>query len=79
VRSGGCSSISQNRVHCKRIAFESGVLKPTAAHLGTLEGDEHTAEKPRAAITAAGIEFIDDDGGGLGVRLRKRSKGKSRK
>ena len=45
---------------------------------GELGGREHTAEKLRAAIKAAGIEFIDEDGGGLGVRLRKRSKEKSR-
>ena len=65
------------------LAEKSGVSEPTVARLESVEGElggrEHTAEKIRAAITTAGIEFIDEDGGGLGVRLRKRSKGKSRK
>jgi hypothetical protein len=33
----------------------------------------------RRALEAAGVEFIDEDGGGPGVRLRKGSKHKSRK
>jgi transcriptional regulator with XRE-family HTH domain len=33
----------------------------------------------RQALERAGIEFIDEDGGGPGVRLRKGSKQKSRK
>ncbi len=65
------------------LAEKSGVSEPTVARLesedGELGGRERTAEKLRAAITAAGIEFIDEDGGGLGVRLRKRSKAKWRR
>jgi hypothetical protein len=33
----------------------------------------------RSALEAAGIEFIDENGGGPGVRLRKSGKEKSRK
>ena len=33
----------------------------------------------RRALEDAGIEFIDENGGGPGVRLRKRSQGKKRK
>jgi len=33
----------------------------------------------RRALEAAGVEFIDENGGGPGVRLRKATKGKSRK
>jgi hypothetical protein len=33
----------------------------------------------RRALEAAGVEFIDENGGGAGVRLRKPSKGKSGK
>jgi hypothetical protein len=33
----------------------------------------------RRALEAAGVEFIDENGGGPGVRLHKRSKEKSRK
>ena len=31
------------------------------------------------ALEKAGVEFIDENGGGPGVRLRKAAKGKSRK
>ena len=33
----------------------------------------------RNALETAGVEFIDENGGGPGVRLRKPSKGKTRK
>ena len=33
----------------------------------------------RRALEAGGVEFIDENGGGPGVRLRKAAKGKSRK
>jgi hypothetical protein len=33
----------------------------------------------RNALENAGVEFIDENGGGPGVRLRKAAKGKSRK
>jgi transcriptional regulator with XRE-family HTH domain len=32
---------------------------------------EKTLDKVRAAYKKAGVEFIDEDGGGPGVRLRK--------
>jgi hypothetical protein len=35
-----------------------------------------TNEKIRKAIVNAGIEFIDENGGGPGVRLRKRQQKK---
>jgi hypothetical protein len=57
------------------LAEESGVSEPTVARLesvdGELGGRELTAGKIRAAIEAAGIEFIDENGGGPGVRLKK--------
>ena len=34
---------------------------------------------PRQAVEAAGVQFIDENGGGAGVRLRKPAKEKSRK
>ena len=33
----------------------------------------------RAALERGGIEFIDENGGGPGVRLKKSTKGKGRK
>jgi hypothetical protein len=32
---------------------------------------EEAAEKMQRALVAAGIEFISEDGGGVGVRLKK--------
>jgi transcriptional regulator with XRE-family HTH domain len=42
-------------------------------------GDPESLALIEAVLRAAGIEFIDEDGGGPGVRLRKASKRKSRK
>jgi transcriptional regulator with XRE-family HTH domain len=57
------------------LAKESGVSEPTVARLESLEGRlggrEMTAEKIRAALEIAGIQFIDENGGGPGVRLKK--------
>jgi len=41
---------------------------------GKLGGREGTSEKIRNAIEIAGVEFIDENGGGRGVRLRKRAR-----
>jgi transcriptional regulator with XRE-family HTH domain len=57
------------------LADRSGISEPTVARLeaadGELGGREDTTESLRAAIEAAGVEFIDENGGGPGVRLRK--------
>jgi hypothetical protein len=44
---------------------------------GEIGGREETAEKIRRAIEVAGIKFIEENGGGLGVRLQKRQHRKS--
>ena len=51
----------------------SGVPKRTVARLETDEGEpqRRTVEAIRAALEAAGIEFIPENGGGIGVRMRK--------
>jgi hypothetical protein len=46
---------------------------------GWLGGRKTTAQKIQAALEKAGIEFIDENGGGPGVRLRKRQRGKQPK
>lgn len=65
------------------LAQESGVSEPTVARLESMDGDlggrKLTAEKIRTAIERAGVTFIDENGGGSGVRLRKRSREKSRR
>ncbi len=58
------------------LAKRSGVSEPTLARLeaidGELGGRESTVQKIRTTIESAGLEFIDENGGGLGVRLRRR-------
>src|SRR4051795_6072290 len=60
------------------LAKRSGVSEPTVARLESMDGElggrELTAEKIRAAIESAGVLFIDENGGGSGVRLHKPSK-----
>ena len=49
--------------------LEAGLSQPRRATLDVI----------RRALEAAGVEFIDENGGGPGVRLLKRSQGKARK
>ena len=59
----------------EELASRSGVSVPTVKRLeaqgGEVGGREATSEKLRAALEAAGVEFIPENGGGAGVRLRK--------
>jgi transcriptional regulator with XRE-family HTH domain len=65
------------------LATHSQISEPTIARLessdGVLGGRADTAEKIQQALQVAGVEFIDENGGGPGVRLRKPLKQKSRK
>lgn len=57
------------------LATAAGVSVPTIKRLeaqeGPLGGRNETAAKIQCALEAAGIEFIDENGGGPGVRLRR--------
>jgi transcriptional regulator with XRE-family HTH domain len=57
------------------LAKASQVSEPTIARLesqdGELGGRADTAAKIVAALEVAGVEFIAENGGGPGVRLRK--------
>lgn len=57
------------------LAQASGVSYPTIARLekddGPLKGRATTAAAIRTALEAAGVEFIAENGGGAGVRLKK--------
>jgi transcriptional regulator with XRE-family HTH domain len=57
------------------LAAESGVSLPTVQRLeakdGELGGRDETREKIRASLENAGVEFIDPNDGGPGVRLAK--------
>lgn len=57
------------------LAVASDVSLPTIKRLeatdGPLGGRETTASKVRSALETAGIEFIAENGGGAGVRLKR--------
>ena len=54
-------------------------LKRLEAQDGPLGGRSETGTKIRLALEAAGVEFIDENGGGPGVRLRKSQRQKAPK
>ena len=45
-------------------------IKRLEAGEGALGGRNETGEKIREALQTAGVDFIDENGGGAGVRLR---------
>ena len=67
----------------EELARAAGISLPTIKRLeaaeGLLGGRETTAQKIGNALQKAGIEFIDENGGGPGVRLRKRQRAKKAK
>ncbi|MCW3780276.1 helix-turn-helix domain-containing protein [Defluviimonas salinarum] len=56
-----------------QLADASGVAKRTIAsfEMEQRRPYERTLDAIRAALEAAGVEFIPENGGGAGVRLRK--------
>ena len=67
----------------EQLAEAADVSLPTIKRLeandGPLGGRSGTGAKIQAALEAAGVAFINENGGGAGVRLRKPTKEKSRK
>jgi transcriptional regulator with XRE-family HTH domain len=65
----------------EKLALAAGISVPTIKRLeandGPLGGRGQTVEKILNSMGAAGVEFIDENGGGPGVRLRKPATGKS--
>ena len=63
------------------LAKAADVSIPTVKRLeaqdGPLGGRSETRSKIRLALESAGVEFIEENGGGPGVRLRKRQPKKS--
>jgi predicted transcriptional regulator len=59
------------------LADKSGVSSPTIKRLeavdGELGGRADTGAALVAALQKAGVEFIAENGGGAGVRMRKRA------
>ena len=64
------------------LAVAADVSLPTIKRLeavdGPVGGRGETAEKIRAALQKAGVEFLDENGGGPGVRLKKPLKKRAR-
>lgn len=60
----------------QELAAAAGVSEPTVKRLeaaeGPLGGRAETIDKLLAALERAGIDFIKENGGGAGVRLRGR-------
>jgi transcriptional regulator with XRE-family HTH domain len=58
----------------EELAKAAGISLPTIKRLeaadGFLGGRETTIQKIENALQKAGVEFIDENGGGPGVRLR---------
>ena len=46
-------------------------IKRLEAQKGELGGRSETGDKIRQSLQKAGVEFIEENGGGAGVRLRK--------
>ena len=66
-----------------KLASAAGISLPTVKRLeaaeGLLGGRDTTAQKIQTALEKAGVEFIHANGGGPGVRLRKRQQSKKAK
>jgi hypothetical protein len=51
----------------------------TNIEVGRYSGDDKSLKRIEAVLRKAGVKFIEENGGGPGVRLRKQSKEKARK
>lgn len=60
-------------------AAQIGIVTVHQLEAGLSQPRRATLEVIRRAFERAGVEFIDENGGGPGVRLRKRSKERLRK
>ena len=62
------------------LAERSGVSKPTIGRLEAIDSDApiggrpETGEALKTALEKAGVEFIPENGGGAGVRLKRRGR-----
>jgi DNA-binding XRE family transcriptional regulator len=63
------------------LADATGLHRNTINNIevGRYAGDPKTLDLIARTLIAAGVEFIDENGGGAGVRLRKPSQAKPRK
>ena len=63
------------------LAEATGLHRNTITNIevGHYAGDPATLSKIEGVMRQAGVEFIDENGGGPGVRLRKRQRPKTNK
>jgi transcriptional regulator with XRE-family HTH domain len=62
----------------RELAKKAGVTANTVTRIENgADAKQSTIEKLQQALECAGVEFIDENGGGPGVRLRKRHQKKS--
>jgi len=62
----------------RELAKKAGVTANTVTRIENgADAKQSTMDRLQHALEAAGIEFIQENGGGPGVRLRKRSQKKS--
>ena len=60
------------------LAKKAGVTANTVTSIENgADAKQSTVDRLQQALEAAGIEFIEENGGGLGVRLRKRHQKKN--
>jgi transcriptional regulator with XRE-family HTH domain len=65
-----------------QLAEKAGLSLPTVKRVETEQGprvSDAARLALRVALESGGVEFIDENGGGPGVRLRKRQKSKKQK
>jgi transcriptional regulator with XRE-family HTH domain len=56
----------------RELAEKAGVTANTVTRIENgADAKQSTMDKLQRALEAAGVEFIDENGGGAGVRLRK--------
>jgi transcriptional regulator with XRE-family HTH domain len=61
----------------RELAREAGVTANTVTRIENgADAKQSTMDRLQRALEAAGVEFIDENGSGPGVRLRKRQKQK---
>ena len=62
----------------RELADASGISLPSVKRLetqpGLLAAQERTIEELRRALEKAGVEFIAENGGGAGVRMKRRKR-----
>jgi transcriptional regulator with XRE-family HTH domain len=60
----------------RELAEKAGVTANTVTRIENgADAKQSTMNRLQHALETAGIEFIDENGGGAGVRLRKQKKG----